>query len=477
MKIRKLQTMRVVMLCGVTLLFLAINNNTQADAREKSESEVNLNAKLNEAARGGELEIVKALIDQGADVNGRSKDGQTPIMIAAVLGHLETVKYLAEKGADIDVVDEKSMMTPLHAAVAFSYTAMITLLIKKGADTSKISREHTASTLAAFMGKVEAMKAIIEAGGNVNAKNKDQMTALNIAAVQGNADIVKLLLKADADLEFQARYKESGLNIAGGTALIQAARKGHTEIVKLLLEAGANVNAVSPDRNTALTRAIAGGHSEIVTLLAAYGDRAAIKTKKKIVPLKKTETPGQIKKGSSFRVSIGEAKQLMKGWRPSKYIENDFKDHGDVIVDLMTGLMWQKSGSGRLMTFKEAQAYIQKLCRQRFAGHDDWRLPTIEELTSLLEQEKLTLHLNPLFDTAQRGCWSSDKLATGPALFVSFAYGNVDWCSLNLSCNSVRAVRDGMPHDSETKSHPPIRLRKKPMTLSTDEVTQLFKRP
>jgi hypothetical protein len=179
-------------------------------------------------------------------------------------------------------------------------------------------------------------------------------------------------------------------------------------------------------------------------------------------------------RGTTFRVPAGEAQQLMQGWRPDAYLENDFDDLGDVVVDRATRLMWQTSGSGYLLAYKEARVYIKTLNRERFAGYDDWRLPKIEELTSLLESEKQVSYINPLFDTTQAQCWSADTLSHGPALIVSFNYGQVDWCSLKRSCGYVRAVRVDMSHRPEAGIHPPVQLRAEPQTLSTDEVTQLF---
>ncbi|ETR68853.1 MAG: hypothetical protein OMM_04312 [Candidatus Magnetoglobus multicellularis str. Araruama] len=69
--------------------------------------------------------------------------------------------------------------------------------------------------------------------------------------------------------------------------------------------------------------------------------------------------------------------------------ENNFVDNGDnTVFDRRTGLMWQKSGSDNYMSFDSAEKYVQKLNRRNFAGYSDWRLPTIEELASLMENKR-----------------------------------------------------------------------------------------
>ncbi|MCP4368274.1 MAG: DUF1566 domain-containing protein [Deltaproteobacteria bacterium] len=132
---------------------------------------------------------------------------------------------------------------------------------------------------------------------------------------------------------------------------------------------------------------------------------------------------------------------------PRTYIENDYEDRGEVVVDHATGLMWQKSGSDRL-TYKKAINYVAGLNRRKFAGYADWRLPTIPELMSLLEPEKLSnaQYINPIFDRKQRWCWSADKRhkkgegSSGSAWDVYFDYGIVYWLNLNLVVY-VRVVR------------------------------------
>jgi len=95
-------------------------------------------------------------------------------------------------------------------------------------------------------------------------------------------------------------------------------------------------------------------------------------------------------------------------WRGS--FANCFVDNGDgTITDRATGLMWQKSGSSRTKRWKQAQIYIKRLNKDQFAGYSDWRLPTIEELASLVEREKVNgVHIEPVFDSKQKTCWSAD---------------------------------------------------------------------
>ncbi|MCP4507873.1 MAG: DUF1566 domain-containing protein [Fuerstiella sp.] len=154
-------------------------------------------------------------------------------------------------------------------------------------------------------------------------------------------------------------------------------------------------------------------------------------------------------RSNSQIVSEDEVKQifgLRDNLRPQQYIRNDFEDQGDVVVDRATGLMWQKAGSG-VMFYNDAPTYIDTLNREQFAGYDDWRLPTIPELMSLLEPEKSSngLCIDPIFKTHEyEWCWSADRLSEGgsssPAWLVYFSNGYVSSYSMGLD-GHVRAVR------------------------------------
>jgi hypothetical protein len=90
---------------------------------------------------------------------------------------------------------------------------------------------------------------------------------------------------------------------------------------------------------------------------------------------------------------------------------NGFIDNNDgTVTDRATGLMWEKSGSSSRLSNRGAKEYINKLNKQRVAGYRDWRMPTVEELASLLVRKKSNgVHINPVFDHKQTLCWTIDR--------------------------------------------------------------------
>jgi hypothetical protein len=114
-----------------------------------------------------------------------------------------------------------------------------------------------------------------------------------------------------------------------------------------------------------------------------------------------------------------------------------------LVIDHVTGLMWQQSGSDTQMNWNEAKASAQQLNQNGYGGYTDWRLPTIEELASLLEFEQKNGHLyiDPVFDSAQSFCWSADSVMSSNAAWaVAFNSGHVYYDALERG-NFVRAVR------------------------------------
>jgi hypothetical protein len=134
---------------------------------------------------------------------------------------------------------------------------------------------------------------------------------------------------------------------------------------------------------------------------------------------------------------------------------NDFVDNKDgTITDKATGLIWQKSGSSSSLENSGAKKYIKQLNRKRFTGYSDWRIPTVEELASLLAKSKKSgVHIAPVFDHKRTNCWTVDKYDTTSAWIINFKQGIIliaswsegksgfsGWYTKN-TINYVKAVR------------------------------------
>ncbi len=114
---------------------------------------------------------------------------------------------------------------------------------------------------------------------------------------------------------------------------------------------------------------------------------------------------------------------------------------GKVVHDGATRLAWQQSGSGHI-NYQKAQQYVRKLNENRFTGHSDWRLPTLEEAMSLMDPVKNEdgLYIDSVFEKAQRRIWTMDKKSALRAWGVDFGGGFCHRGPVDGGY-SVRAVR------------------------------------
>lgn len=117
----------------------------------------------------------------------------------------------------------------------------------------------------------------------------------------------------------------------------------------------------------------------------------------------------------------------------------------NLVVDDVTGLTWQQSGSPNSMTYAEVEQYIRDLNNQRFGGYSDWRLPTLEEAMSLVEPTKKSnyLYIDPAFDNMQEWIWTADKKSAYVAWGVYFAIGYCNGNGVYGYNGHVLAVRSG----------------------------------
>jgi ankyrin repeat protein len=310
------------------------------------------------AAQAGHSAAVAALLAGGADVEARTTTGTTPLMFAAQSGDTRTATMLVEGGARVDARESAMEQTPLMFAAANNRTDVVKLLIARGADkaaTSKVTdlnklsmggfgggrrgtggaptdgnrpvdvagvtrqyryNELVGSTggitplqVAARQGFLETVKALVEAGADVNQRNPgDQSTALVVATVNGHFDVGVYLLDHGADPNLAT---DNGLAPLYGTLNVQWAPKAnypqpraylqqsvtHVEFMKRLLAKGADPNGrlvrkiwysgynfdlagIDEVGATPFWRAAYGGDLEAMELLLAAGADPLIPTTK-----------------------------------------------------------------------------------------------------------------------------------------------------------------------------------------------------
>jgi len=294
-------------------------------------------APVADAAMRGDAAKVKALIAQRADVNQAQGDGMTGLHWAARGGQADVVTALLEGGANVKAVTRLGGYTPLHLAAQEGHGAIVRALLAKGAEAGAVTTTGVVPLhFAAAAGNVDVISALLDKGADPNAKEPQWgQTPIMFAAAAGRTDAVKRLAAGGADLTIAAKVVDisernredsaesrarnariaaiqkqraaeraaAGLQpisgaqrgarggnddagnepeplgyadlvgVHGGlTALLLAARDGHAETALALIDAGAKINQVSAgDHTSPILMATINGHFDLAKQLLDRG--------------------------------------------------------------------------------------------------------------------------------------------------------------------------------------------------------------
>lgn len=229
---------------------------------EKQIKESDRNPTLLDSVKNGDLDYVKHLVANGADINFQDKDKSTSLILSAKEGYIHIVKHLVKHRADIKVKD-KYGYTALAYAQQNNHQDIVNYLIKEqwlraanNGDENELKElynkhkhllkacQHTALLLSASNGHLDIVKYLVQQEAGFDTPNKAGNTALMLSASNGHIDVVKCLLQLKAALDTT--------NSKGNTALIWSAYKGYLDIVKCLVQQGADITLEGEGNKTAL---------------------------------------------------------------------------------------------------------------------------------------------------------------------------------------------------------------------------------
>jgi ankyrin repeat protein len=206
------------------------------------------------------LDVIKFLLEHGADTKIKSKELMTPLLVALMNSNKEIALELIE--ADPSVINDcmyenPSKLSPMIVAVKENFDEVIRALIKHGAHLYNDECDTTPLHIAATKGLDSIVTTLIEVGASVN--RCDAKGELPLCLAVDNVSTVKILLDNSADVNVK--------NKSALTPLHYAAFRGKLDSVEELIKRGANIDAIDESNLTPLFYSIQAKHPEVTKFL------------------------------------------------------------------------------------------------------------------------------------------------------------------------------------------------------------------
>ena len=223
--------------------------------------------------------IARKLLELGANINAQKNDGSALLSSAAAMGFTSLVFELLKNGADVNLRD-KNDQTPLHNA---GNCNIVRELIQHGASiNSKDYQGNTPLHINSEYGYIPELKELLKKSANPNRPNNEGETPLHIACRNGHVDVVMELLVHGASVKAENNKKECPLVLIDVEIVSEEVA---TTIARKLLELGANINAQNNDGSTLISSTAAMGFTSLVCELLKNGADANLRNKNDQTPL------------------------------------------------------------------------------------------------------------------------------------------------------------------------------------------------